>query len=447
MGRIDDLCAKFPEIPRPIVIKTDVLREALKFTPLSLEIGRWAIPEFLPWDRESHKDYVAIEDDLVGEDWAWLPHSMSFPEGITAKVLYDFIRHHTSPYEMRKKDGGVWLFRDEEPLVEITFEKRPQWLSQSTSDGHRMASLFVLSSPDRLLGFPIRFCAYYQPDEICRFCCLNPAGKNIAKGDGLHDVIMSENAAAACFAAALDETGIRHLTLTGGAVRDQKKEVEIYARVVGSLARIREEKAANVSLQVMSTAQDEDGQRRLQEAGVDEVCFNMEVWDERLWPEIVPGKERHIGRGAWMKRLQQAAERFGRNAVSCQFVIGVEMVSGGFSTYAEGLKSVLEGIEWCAQNGVNPRTHVWCNTPGSLYEPKAAPPTEYFLTISLERHKILEKYGLNTCEETGRKYTSTCHRCGYLSADADFAWLLGPGEKVANESLLGHVGAAAARPQ
>ncbi len=184
MQRIDELCEKLPSIPRPIVIKTDVLREGVRFTPLALEIGKWAIPEFLPWDREVHKDYAAIEDDLVGPDWAWLPHSMTFAGGITAKVLHDFIRHHESPYEMRRRGDAVWLHRDGEPLVEITFEKRPEWLSRRMPDGRQMASVFVLASPDRLLGFPIRFCAYYQPEDVCRFCCLNPAGKNIAKGDG-----------------------------------------------------------------------------------------------------------------------------------------------------------------------------------------------------------------------------------------------------------------------
>jgi hypothetical protein len=374
-----------------------------------------------------HKDYKAIEDSLVSPDWAWLPHSMTFPGGITAKVIYDFVRHHTSPYEMRETDGAFWLYYGEDPLVEITFEKRPQWLSRRTEDGRQMASVFVLSSPDRLLGFPIRFCAYYQPEDICRFCCLNPSGKNIAKGDGYHDVIMSGEAAAVCLAAALDEMEIRHVTLTGGALRDQRKEAEIHARVAEGLARVRSEKGVDVTLQVMSAALDDDGQKRLQEAGVDEVCFNMEVWEQRLWPEIVPGKHRHIGRAAWMDRLGKAVDRFGRGRVLCQFVVGVEMVSGGFTTHAEGLKSVIEGIEWCAQNGVQPRTHIWCNTPGSLYEPRQAPPTEYFLSIAIEHHKIMEKYGMYFPRDARPAYSATCHRCGYLSSDADFQWLLESG--------------------
>lgn len=424
MHRVDDLCERFPDIPRPIVIKTDVLREGIRFTPVALEIGKWAVPEFLPWDREVHKDYTAIENDLMSENWAWLPHSMTFKEGITAKVIYDFIRHHSSPYELRTEDGGFRLWHGEQAVADITFEKRPQWLSRRMTDGRLLASTFVLSSPDRLLGFPIRFCAYYQQQDICGFCCLNPVDKNIAKGDGYHDVIMSGDAAALCFSAALEEMDLHHVTLTGGAVRDQRKEVGIYADVVESLARVRRRTGANVGFQVMSTAFDEDGQERLQEAGVDEVCFNMEVWEEKLWPQIVPGKDRHIGRGVWMERLCRAVERFGRGRVLCQFVVGVEMVSGGCSTYAEGIRSVLAGVAWCAQNGIQPRTHIWCNTPGSKYEPRSVPPSEYFLAIALEHHRILEKYDMYFPQNARPYYSAACHRCGYLSPDADFQWLL-----------------------
>jgi hypothetical protein len=429
MKRVDELQDKFPEVPRAVIIKADILREGIRFNPLALEIGKWAVPEFLPWDRDVHKDYKAIENELMNEDWAWLPHSMTFKEeGITAKVIYDFIRHHTSPYELREEEGSFWLSCEEEPLVEVTFEKRPEWLSSRMEDGRRMASVLVPSSPDNLLGFPIRFCAYYQPEDTCRFCCLNPTGKNIAKGDGHHDVIMSGEAAALCLAAALQKTALRHVTLTGGALRNQGREAEIYAQVAESLAAVRGERGGNLTLKVMSTAFDDTEQERLREAGVDEVCFNMEVWGEELWPEVVPGKDRTIGRTAWMERLVKAGNRFGRGRAMTQFVVGVEMVSGRFTQYTDGMSSVLEGIEWCAQNGIQPDTSTWFNTPGSLYEQREVPPTEYFLSIALERHKILEKHGMYFPADALPNYSAACHHCGYLSPDSDFQWLLGSGK-------------------
>ena len=426
MKRIEELCEKFPEIPRAVVIKTDVLREGLRFTPVALAIGKWAVPEFLPWDRDVHKNYKSIENELIGEDWAWLPHSMTFKEeAITAKVIYDFIRHHTSPYELREREGSFWLCHEGEPLVEVVFERRPQWLSARMEDGRRMASVFVPSSPDNLLGFPIRFCTHYQPEATCRFCCLNPPGKNISRGDGYHDVIMAGEAAALCLPAVLQETALRHVTLTGGALRNQKREAGIYARVAERVSEVRDERGEELVVKVMSTAFDEPDQEILKGAGVDEVCFNMEVWEERLWPEILPGKERTVGRSAWMERLVKAAELFGRGRSMTQFVVGVEMVSGGFENYGKAIKSVLEGIEWCAQNGIQPDTSTWFNTPGSLYEHREVPPTEYFLSIALERHKILEEYDMYFPADAQPNYSAACHLCGYLSPDSDFQWLIG----------------------
>ena len=59
---------------------------------------------------------------------------------------------------------------------------------------------------------------------------------------------------------------------------------------------------------------------------------------------------------------------------------------------------------------------------GIRYTP-LLPPTEYFLTIALERHKILEKFGMYFPRDAWPNYSGACHRCGFLSADADFQWL------------------------
>jgi len=211
-------------------------------------------------------------------------------------------------------------------------------------------------------------------------------------------------------------------------MRDQSKEAEVYAQVAKSVAQVRDETGANISIKVTSTAMDDADQERLKEAGVDEVGFNMEVWEEELWPEIVPGKGSYVGRTVWMERLLKAAERFGRGRAFNQQVVGVEMVSGRFEKYADGIKSVLEGIEWSVQNGIQPDTTTWFNTPGSIYEQREVPPTEYFLTVAVERHRILEKYDMYLPVDANPNYTAVCHLCGLLSPDSDFQWLLGLGK-------------------
>jgi hypothetical protein len=47
---INELCRRFPDIPRSIVIKSDVLRNGTHFTPLIHELGQQSFPHFLIWN-------------------------------------------------------------------------------------------------------------------------------------------------------------------------------------------------------------------------------------------------------------------------------------------------------------------------------------------------------------------------------------------------------------
>ena len=51
--------------------------------------------------------------------------------------------------------------------------------------------------------------------------------------------------------------------------------------------------------------------KRLHESGFDIYHPNFEVWDEKLFPRVCPGKERFIGRDGWISRVVESAEIFG----------------------------------------------------------------------------------------------------------------------------------------
>lgn len=422
--RLQDLMDQFPEVPRSIVLKTDVLREGIRFTPEILEIGKWALPEFLAWDPDVYKQYKNLSDDLIREGWASLPMAFHFTNGVNTKIVYDFIRRTTSPYEIRRHEAETFfLYRDGEPIEAIFFDRRPQWLSRRFPDGRAFPAVFCLASPNALLGFPIKFCAYYRPQDICRFCCLNPPGVNLPqklkKGTFIDAPRYGE-----AYEAAIEEFDVQYICFTGGALSDRSKEAGRYAEVVSEVDRIRKEKGKHTIVQVMSVALGREEQQRIHDAGADEVSFNMEVWKESLWPEIVPGKAKDVGRGPWVERLLVAREVFGARRACTQFVVGVEKVSPrGFHSFHEGTQSVLEGIEWCCRNGIRPNTTTWFNTPGSLYEENQPPPTEYFLTIAVERHKLMTKYGMYPPGDEDTPSYGYSLRSGGLSPDADFRWL------------------------
>ncbi len=81
MSRIDELQARFPDTPRSIILKIDLLREGIRFTPALNEIGRWAIPHFLQWNPEHDFDVDARGGPP--EDWLLTPWNLRLADGTT----------------------------------------------------------------------------------------------------------------------------------------------------------------------------------------------------------------------------------------------------------------------------------------------------------------------------------------------------------------------------
>src|SRR5258708_40020443 len=42
--------------------------------------------------------------------------------------------------------------------------------------------------------------------------------------------------------------------------------------------------------------------------GISSVAFNLEIWDEKLFKEICPGKDRRVGRERWIESLKEARD-------------------------------------------------------------------------------------------------------------------------------------------
>jgi hypothetical protein len=135
--------------------------------------------------------------------------------------------------------------------------------------------------------------------------------------------------------------------------------------------------------------------KKFKDAGVRIYHPNYEIWDERLFNLICPGKARYVGRERWIRRILDAAEIFGPENVIPNFVAGIEMAKPyGFETVDEAIKSTGEGLDFFMSHGVCPRFTVWCPEPltelGPL-NPEGAP---------LEYHVQL----LETWRDTHAKY-------------------------------------------
>jgi hypothetical protein len=181
---------------------------------------------------------------------------------------------------------------------------------------------------------------------------------------------------------------------TGGSLINESKEADLYIRLITALREAKERLKKDTVFLAAPAALEEEDSRRVLEAGADYICFNLEVWDPRLFQIICPGKASSVGRDRWLERLKAAVKVFGEWRVSSNFVLGAELISPhGFKAMDEGLASMQEGFLWCLDNGIVPMTTIL--TPGHVtgYGGELVVPlTEYLLQVGAARRRLIKKY-------------------------------------------------------
>src|SRR3989337_1548132 len=266
MNRLEEWLNKFPEIPRSIVIKVDLIKSGIRYTPILQEIGQWSLPQTHSCYEFDHEDLHTKED--VTEGWINIPFECQFSDDTTMVMIMD----SNSPYEIRREDGKYMLCLEENPIEEVTCSPRPKWYSRRTSNGS-LISKVASQFGDAFTVMCINDCEYFKTDDACLFCCLNPAtdrsrelGIDRAIGRNSDDVIET------CAEASKES---RHMVLSGGGIIDRKKEASMYIKM---LTALREAGYQPEDLSICSQALDEDDARKLYDLGVrGPVVYDMEV--------------------------------------------------------------------------------------------------------------------------------------------------------------------------
>ncbi len=383
------LFEKFPEIPKAIVVKTDVIMNGVKYNETIKDIAKKHIPYF-----------VTLKDQT--------------------SILVAYKRN--SSYEIKKVDGKYTLFYKGDALYEVKFLETPRYIKTASSD--RNLFRFTQRSDACLYIAPLNSCAYFHKNENCRFCDYNGFWDKVIKGKSKNTADLS--AIIESLKEATKEVNIEHIKLTGGSLYNVDKEADIYVNFAEHILNEFPDMTIHVYPQALKKA---DSQR-LFNAGVKEVCYDMEVWDSKLWPIIVPGKNNNIGRKNWLDRLISAVEVFGAGRVCTNFVAGYEIAHpSGFNTIEEGINSNLQGFEWCIKNGIEPSFFIWTpeiNSYKTENENSAKITSDYYLSLGLALHKLMIKYGMyhiagyNEQTSNPGKRKLVCHKCCYHSISPDF---------------------------
>ncbi len=407
----------FPETPDSIILKADVLREGVRYTKDLGEAGQWAMPSGAFLSRED----VPESEESGG-------HVLSVPNQM---ILGDDTRINTeldrnSPYTVRKEPEGEYvLCRDDEPVAEVSFLPRATF-DRNLSDGSAIADALGQRAEGCAAIVHSLFCEYAKNGDQCTFCYLGNtvAGLNLADISAA-DLPTPSQSIEAC-ALASKEIDLVHVVVSGGAFINTSLEAKSYAKTISAL---RKGIGPRARVTAVCQAFDEDGWLLLKEAGADRVQPNLEVWDEKFWPAIVPGKEKAIGKKEWIERLKTAVDIFGVGEVATNFVAGAEAAAGlGFKDSTEALDSHLEGYASLLTHGIVPIFGFLTKARGTKYESMELPPTEFYLKLGWERTRLMEEFGMFRRYSGGGDSDFCCYKCVTHKTCQDYPRLLGLAE-------------------
>jgi len=397
---VEGLYKSFPDTPREVILKVELLSHGHWFTDAALAATKGSLV----------KSYRLFSYDLVSMDALKRGESRQVPEWFYIfQGIYDLraVAIQTtmdpgSPYIIDLIDGRLVLTLDGQIISNVAYPVEPQYYAKKFPDSVSYHEICAFGS----FFTVFRQCQYWGPKEECRFCDINQNARQMKQS---REFTLSAPVKRVDY---VKEAGIEvsrnilmkegyqapvSFIITGGTITNVLRGLEendFYAEYVRALKDSGPRR--HISLQTNAKTRDEI--KWLHAQGMDGHHANMEVWDERLFEWINPGKARRIGHAEWIKRMLDSVDILGEGNVRPNFVGGIEMAKPyGFATMDEAIASTTQGLDIMMRNGVDPRFNQWRREPHSniVQEHEQPPiPTEFYIRLMGNRYDLWKKYGL-----------------------------------------------------
>ena len=397
MKELEAFFRQYPSVPPEVITKEDVLRLGLSFSDAALEAAvacQLKAYHIFSFDRIKVGDMRSKESLRVPEEIkiAGGPYKLR-PTVIATRVAYD------SPYRVDLFEGRPALFKGEGMVGEVEYPRKPGYYDDVLEDGAISSELVPMAFWGHLaVAVVLRSCHYFGDGEECLFCDMNTnfqqqkesgrqytAYKPLDKVTKVLKKIFHEK----------KEPESHALLVSGGALTNKvqgRDDQDFYVRYVEGFKEVM---GGRWPIVLQTVAKKKEECKRLKEAGVNVFHNNFEVWDKGLFKTLCPGKEKHIGRDEWIKRIVDSVDVFGEGGVCPTFVSGVEISKPhGFKNVPDAVKSSSEGLDFLMSHGVVPRLTQWCVEATSALAGQPPAPLEYHVRIAEVWYETWKKYNL-----------------------------------------------------
>ncbi len=284
-----------------------------------------------------------------------------------------------SPYIVRRRDGGYWIDREHEPVAPVQLSPRPAWYDQHTSTGKPMTRVATLQGT-YLAVYPAKVCEYWtEATKVnCHFCSV---GLNLGLDDADEK---SVGEVLEVVRAARRESGITYVDFnTGHYTGDTYLDIlEPFIR------RVKAETGVLVGIQ---TPPHHDLSRydALRAMGVNRVSFCFELFDEAIFREVCPGKDREYGLQRYLDAIEYCAGLGRRGPRTEPWVTNGEIIVG-----LEPPESSIRAIDWITAVGAIPTVCVFRPLAGTDYADREPPRTEDMIPVFRRLYEACMERGL-----------------------------------------------------
>jgi hypothetical protein len=396
ISKIEDLAVRYPDIPIEVMVKEDLLRRGMAWTPEALEVaGEYKLKAYficsfdmVPISEMDQKEHLKAPEEvrLLGGPDDFKP------------VIVSVRLNPSSPYRVESDEGTLVLKHEGEEVARVELQKSPEYYKKTLSNGKPIADIAPAIEWGYLLYLTaFRLCQYFGDQEECQFCDINENFRQQKKSGRSYTSVKSvEDIVEALEIIADTDSDSKAYTVTGGSITgnlEGKSEVDFYVRYPEAIERRWPGRWIS---KIVVQALPRDEVQRLRDAGVRIYHPNFEIWDKRLFELYCPGKARHVGWDEWMRRILDAIAVFGSDGVIPNFVAGVEMAPpAGFGSIDDAIQSTAGGLDFFMSHGVSPRFTTWCPEPLSvLGKDQKGAPLEYHIRLLQTYRDLRAKYKL-----------------------------------------------------
>ncbi len=284
-----------------------------------------------------------------------------------------------SPVSLAYEDGQYNLYdRGAISIEKVRFTRRPAYYKLHTSDGTAMRTIAVDYGYGALIVAYSNECSLKDKGLDCLFCNINAtkAAYGEAQGIGWKTPRQVGETIAAGY-----KEGFDHMTVTGGFIAE-RREVEYYLDIAEAVREHTGLEDFNGTATIGAPL-DFSVFEKYKAAGYRTIATNLEVWNEKLFGIICPGKSQLCGgRQNWLNALDEELRVFGRHRVRTAFVCGLEPK-----------ESLLEGIETLLEKGAVVEANQWYASIGSPLEGHRTPTQDWHWDVSEKTAALYKKYG------------------------------------------------------